>query len=413
MKSSNNITHSTRNKLHSLDQTIKFPKNGISNDHVKEELKLKLSSDINYKNGKVLGAMSSYPHYIAKELYSSYIDRNLGDRGINPATSHLEHEVIQMLADLLNGNQLSGNITSGGTESNIIAMYIAKTNHKNTKHPNIIVPSSAHYSFTKASLLMGVELRKIPLNSKYQVNTDQMLESIDDNTIALVGIAGTSALGTVDPLKSIAEIAIDYNLHFHVDGAFGGLVLPYLDALGEYSGPQYDFRIEGIDSYSIDPHKMGFNVNPTGALLINPERIEIPKFKIPYLAGGGVESVNILGTRPGASVISYWGLIKSLGFTGFTNIIKECWNNTIFAYKEAQRNQFIETVKEPSMNILGIRPSHNAKVHLKLFNSILRKNGWALGYFEDEALLRLVMMPHVTRFDMESFFSFINQSLGE
>ena len=92
------------------------------------------------------------------------------------------------------------------------------------------------------------------------------------------------------------------------------------------------FRVPGIDTYTVDPHKMGMGVIPTGALLVNTKSLNQHNFEIPYLAGGGVRSYNILGTRPGASALSFWALLKYLGREGFRNIIHTVWKRTQNAY---------------------------------------------------------------------------------
>lgn len=384
-----------------------FPQDRSSLDFVRDQLTKRLRGDHLYSEGKVIGAMSTSPHPFAKELYARYMDRNLGDRGLNPETCTIEQEVIQMLSNLLHGRNLIGNLTSGGTESNLIAIFLAKSNRPEVTHPNIVVPASAHYSFMKAALLMGLELRKAPVVSNYQVDVDSVSNLVDSNTIAIVGVAGTSALGVVDPIPELAQIALEHNIHFHVDGAFGGLVLPYLENLGHYVGPIYDFRIKGIDSFTVDPHKMGWNVNPSGGILLNPARWEWNGFKIPYLAGGGIQSFNLLGTRPGAAAISYWGLLHALGFKGFSDIIESCWDLTQYAYKRTQELFNIDAVQDPTMNVLGIRPSAKSKWSLETLNEQCRQNGYALGKFLHEQSLRIVLMPHVSVAHIEDFFTFL------
>ncbi len=385
----------------------RFPIQGTSLDQIRSELNLRLRQDNQYSEGKILGAMSTPPHPFAKEIYAQYIDRNLGDRGLNPATCTIEHEVVTMMGDLLHGHNLVGNLTSGGTESNLIAMFLAKQNSSHISKPNIVVPESAHYSFTKAALLMGLELRKVPLTDYSQVNVDEFQKSIDHNTIAMVGVAGTSSLGVVDPIEILAEIAQDHHIHFHVDGAFGGLVLPFLSDLGVYDGPRFDFRVDGISSYTVDPHKMGLNVNPSGGILLNPDLIDLHSFKIPYLAGGGVESFNLLGTRPGAAAISFWALIRALGIEGFREIVKVCWQNTQYAFQRIQTLPQIQAIQPPIMNIIGIYPSPELQLSINEFNAQLRQQGWALGQFRNENLLRMVMMPHVSQSHLDSFFDLV------
>ena len=407
-KQSFSILHEIQNYFSVLTPSASiFSEEPMSAQSILHDLDNRLKIDNHYTSGKVLGAMSTPPHNFAKRVFSKYIDRNLGDRGLNPGTVKIEQEVISILGDLLHNSDVEGNLTSGGTESNIIAMYLAKSARSHINNPNVVIPKSAHYSFDKAASLMGLELRKANLNRYYQVDIDNMESMIDRNTIALVGIAGTSALGVVDSIEKISKLAQDYNAHFHVDGAFGGLVLPYLEELNIYGGCKYDFRVPGIDTYTVDPHKMGMGIIPTGALLVNTKSLNQHNFKIPYLAGGGVKSYNLLGTRPGASALSFWALLKYLGREGFRNIIHTVWKRTKNAYSLLNQFPHLESVQKPTMNILGIRPTESSPYSLLELDRILRSNGWALGKFEQERLLRMVFMPHVESSHITQFFDYL------
>ena len=156
-----------------------FSEEPMSAQSILHDLDNRLKIDNHYTGGKVLGAMSTPPHNFAKRVFSKYIDRNLGDRGLNPGTVKIEQEVISILGDLLHNSDVEGNLTSGGTESNIIAMYLAKSTRSHIKTPNVVIPKSAHYSFDKAASLMGLELRKANLDEYYQVNINNMESMID------------------------------------------------------------------------------------------------------------------------------------------------------------------------------------------------------------------------------------------
>ncbi|MHA1795956.1 MAG: tyrosine decarboxylase MfnA, partial [Promethearchaeota archaeon] len=370
----------------------------------------KLVSDVSYNSGRILGAMSTQPHPFAAELYSKYLEKNLGDRGLNPGTAKIESQLIQMMANLLGNtsNQpIEGNMTSGGTESNLIAMYLAKSIHSEIKQPNIVLSEAAHYSFKKIARLMNIELRYAPLDDNYRPKMDIYATLIDENTISLVGIAGTSSLGLVDPIDNISSLAKKHRKFLHIDGAFGGFVLPFLEKLGHIY-PTYDFRSPYISSFSVDPHKMGMNVNPSGIILVRNQKTEIENgFQIPYLAGGGFKSFNILGTRPGAPAIAFWGLIHLLGMDGFLKIMQQSWDLTKYLEDQIQKIPHLQIAQSPQINVLGIQFTNKYDNPRNIFklNQILREHGWYLGYFEQWSLLRFVSMPHVTQSHIDAFLA--------
>ncbi|MHA1672369.1 MAG: tyrosine decarboxylase MfnA [Promethearchaeota archaeon] len=399
--------------------TVTFPKTGKNPKVWKIPLENTLKNDIPYESGRILGAMSTPPHEIAAKLYTKYLEKNIGDRGLNPGTAKLENHLVTLMGNLLGVNdstQFGGNMTSGGTESNLIAMNLAKTLQPYIQKPNIVISEAAHYSFEKISHLMNIELRYAPLLPDFTPNMAKFEELIDDNTIALVGIAGTSALGLVDPIDQMAKLARKYHKFLHVDGAFGGFVLPFLEEIG-LKYPLYDFRLPEVSTFSVDPHKMGMNINPSGLFLARNSGSDKDHdqggFQIPYLAGGGHQTFNILGTRPGAPVIAFWGLIQYLGFQGFSQIIKKSWNLTLLLQEYLSDIPQLRVVAPSQMNVLGIQFSNPSKNNTRRLNQKLRDRGWYLGHFDQWDLLRFVMMPHVTDEHLGAFIGDLKLILRE
>ncbi|WP_457557410.1 tyrosine decarboxylase MfnA [Candidatus Harpocratesius sp.] len=400
-----------------------FPKYGSNPELINNMLRNDVLNDVSYKSGRVLGAMSTQPHFFAAKLYSEYMEKNLGDRGLNPGTAKIEAKLVQMMGSLLGASHtdtIKGNMTSGGTESNIIAIYLARSLQPEISHPNIVLSEAAHYSFEKIARLMNIELRFAHLKDDFHPDMHEYQSLINDSTIALVGIAGTSALGLVDPTDKIAELARKYHKFLHIDGAFGGFVLPFLEKLG-HQFPIYDFRSPYVNTISVDPHKMGMNVNPSGIFLVkdgDDDNSKVKKengFKIPYLAGGGFRTFNILGTRPGAPAISFWGLIHFLGFEGFLEIVQQAWDLTKYLEDQIQKIPQLSTVCSPETNVLGIQFSNGNNIRsskkIKKLNQILREHDWYLGFFENRGLLRFVSMPHVNHAHIDEFLNDLKRIL--
>lgn len=366
---------------------------GIPREKILEELSQKLQKDLTYESGKILGSMCTIPHPLAKRVMLQCIEKNLGDPGLFKGTQEIEIEVVKMLGKLLNNPESWGYIVSGGTEANIVAMRIARNlarkKHK-TKTPEVIIPQSAHASFDKAADLLGLRLIRIPLDKQYRVKVPEVKKAITKNTVAIVGIAGTTALGAVDPIPELSEIATENDLYLHVDAAFGGMVLPFLEKLG-YRIPEFDFRISGVCSITIDPHKMGLAPIPAGGILFKDRSHVLENcFEIPYLAGGTYTHPIILGTRSGATIIATWATLKHLGIEGYKKIVKNCMNTTKQLADGIQQIKNIQLPTKPTINIVGIT---SKKLNINQIDQELRKQNWALGKFPN--LLRIVVMPHI------------------
>jgi len=371
---------------------------GLPQKVVLKELQSRLREDFTYDSGKILGSMCNEPHTFAKRVYVKCIEKNLGDPGLFPATAKLEHEAIQMLGSLLSNPNACGHIVSGGTEANILAMWAAR--NLNKEHNEVIVPVSAHISFDKAADLLNLKLIKVKLNDNFQMDVTATETAITPKTVAIVGIAGTTELGVVDPIAELSEIATARNIYLHIDAAFGGFVLPFLKE-DNCDVPQFDFDLPGVRSITMDPHKMGLAPIPAGGILFRDESTmkRVGK-RVPYLAGGETEQTTLLGTRPGASAVTVWALLKHLGRTGYETVVKHCMKLTQKLAEGVKRIDGVTLVTQPTINIVGIKSD---AVEIQLIARELRSMGWAISLFPNH--IRIVIMPHVKPSHIENFLN--------
>jgi len=370
---------------------------GLPQSSVLNELESRLSEDFTYNSGRIIGSMCTCPHPLARKVYTRFLNRNLGDSGLSPALVKLEKETIHMLGLLLSNPNASGHIVTGGTEANTLALWAAKKLSKKN-HCEVIVSASAHYSFDKAADLLGLKMVKVGLNSRFQVDVEAVEKAVNSNTIAIVGVAGTTGLGVVDPISELSEIAVKKDLYLHVDAAFGGFVLPFLKELG-FSVPDFDFSLPGVCSITIDPHKMGLASIPAGGILFRNEKLRnAVAWNVSYLAGGETEQATFVGTRSGASVIAVWALLKHLGKEGYKKIVGSCMRLTWKLVEEIQKINGLSIALEPTMNIVGIE-SEVFDIHR--IAKELRVRKWTVSLFPNH--IRIVVMPHVQKRHIEKF----------
>ena len=372
-------------------------KEGLPQKKVARELSLRLKEDFTYKSGRIIGSMCSEPHSFARKIFANYLEKNLGDSGLFPATAELEKEAIKMISGLLSNDKASGHIITGGTEANILALWAARKSARKERC-EVIVPASAHCSFDKAGELLGIRIIRVKLDSKFQVDTKAVTDAITPSTIAVVGIAGTTGLGVVDPIVELSEIALDAGLYLHIDAAFGGFVLPFLKDMG-HDVPVFDFEAPGVSSITVDPHKMGLAPIPAGGILFRDEKVrELISWNISYLAGGEAKHATIVGTRSGASIIAVWSLLKHLGREGYDRIIKRCMHLTWKLADEIPRIRGLEIMTRPTMNVVGLT-SHT--LDIKQIAHELRLEGWAVALFPRH--IRIVAMPYVQEKCVDAF----------
>ena len=241
----------------------------IDKDEILKELDLIKEKDLKYSGGRILGSMCTEAHPFGKEVYIKFLDSNLGDPGLFKGTKSIEDKTIKIIGKLLNLDNAYGNIVTGGTEANIMAIRAARNHarkYKNIENGEIILPRSAHFSFKKAADMMNLKIVEAELDENYKINVESVKNKISPNTVAIVAIAGTTELGLIDPIEEISKIAHDNNIYFHVDAAFGGFSIPFLRNCG-YDFPEFDFKLPGVSSITVDPHKMGLAPIPAGGII--------------------------------------------------------------------------------------------------------------------------------------------------
>ena len=182
-----------------------------------------------YSYDRFFSTMCTQPHPIAVRAHDMFLETNLGDPGLFPGVADLEQRVVQMLGEMLGCPNAAGYVSTGGTESNIQAIRAAR-NEAGKKNGNIVVPESAHFSFDKIGDLLCLDVRKAELNESLKVDIGSVESQVDDNTVALGrNCRNPRRFGQVDPIEDLAKIAVDRGIHLHVDAAFGGFVLPFLE----------------------------------------------------------------------------------------------------------------------------------------------------------------------------------------
>jgi tyrosine decarboxylase/aspartate 1-decarboxylase len=349
--------------------------------------------DFSFSKGNILGSMCTQPHPIAKKAYNDFLETNLGDPELFPGTKEIESKLINYLLNLLNAPKTSTClIGSGGTESNINAIWYMK-NISGKKE--IILPDSAHFSFEKIRSLMGIETVTIPLNKDFVMDISKVGKKISKKTAGIVGIAGSTELGTIDPIQELSDICYDENIFLHIDAAFGGFVIPFMKKIG-YDLPEFDFKMKGVSSISIDPHKMGCSAIPLGVLVVrNKKWLENISVDTTYISSK--KQAGILATRSGGPVAAAYAVIEYFGEEGYKKIVKRCINNTEFLIKEINALG-LELVTKPTLNVLGISLKDPDKVAKEL-----TKLGWKVNKMDRLSAIRIVLMPHVTKKRLQDF----------
>lgn len=365
---------------------------GHPHENLIKLLKAAREKDMKYADGRILSSMCTTADPVACEAHRLFFDTNLGDAGLFEGTKSLEKEAVKILGDLLGNPGAAGFIVSGGTEANLTALWAAR-NTCGKERTEVLLPETAHFSFQKAADILGLELVKIPVGDDHTMDTAEAGDMISARTAALVGIAGSTEYGIVDDIPALSALAVEEGVHLHVDAAFGGFVLPFLKRMGR-DVPSFDFSLPGVSSITIDPHKMGLSVIPSGGILFRDESFLDPiTTPSPYLTEKTQHT--LLGTRSGASAAATWAVMKLLGRRGYQENVKKCMERTMDIYTGLQ-GLGISAI-EPTMNILVF--SHP---EIEGIDKGLKEKGWVVSHTR-KGEIRLVIMPHVKKEHADAF----------
>jgi len=310
-----------------------IPKTGRPFDEVLKDLGAKGSQDLDYRAGKswslVYYVDDAYYDFL-KRAHNSYFSEN----GLNPmafqSLKTLEDQVVRMTATMLHGgDETVGTMTSGGTESILMAVKAYRDRAKKKKpwllNPEMILPTTAHVAFDKASHYFGVKIRRAAVDERGQVDTRQVAKLINRKTIMIVGSAPQYPHGTIDPIQELGALALRRKVPLHVDACFGGFILPWLEKIG-VPVPAWDFRVPGVTSISADLHKYGFAAKGASTILYrNMSYLTHQFFVTTDWPGGIYAGPSMAGTRPGGPIAAAWAALQAMGEDGYCRLARSAW----------------------------------------------------------------------------------------
>lgn len=249
--------------------------------------------------------------------------------GLDPTTftsvAVMEREVISFMRTLLGGDaDVVGTVTSGGTESCMLAVKTARENFRGTGAPRLLAPASVHAAFHKAAHYFGLTLDLVPVDAEGLADAAAMTAAMGPDTALVVASAPSYPHAVLDPVAGIAAAAQSRGIDCHVDSCIGGLVLPFWPGL-----PDWDLRVPGVTSISADLHKYGYAPKGASVLLTRGrDRQRSQYFATTSWPGYPVVNPTLLGSKSAAPLAAAWAIIKLLGSAGFAELAASCQRST-------------------------------------------------------------------------------------
>jgi len=417
----NSKLSSTHKKTSQQGKTMSLPEKGKSQAEMTSVLGEMQVAETNHLEGKTFAytytvsdehydiQKEAFDKFSEKTLYSddheevvklfqrTFLHENALNPMVYPSLRKMETEVVGMTAAMLHGDASNvGFLTSGGTESVLMAVYgarnWARANWPWVTQPEIVAPSTIHPVMGKAAFYFGLNIKYIPVGPDFRADVVAMEKAITKNTVLVAVSAPQYCHGIVDPVREVSDMAARHGILCHVDACFGGFMLPWVEKLG-YDVPEWDFRCPGVTSISADVHKYGYTVKGASVLVYSSE--EIRKHQIYTYAGwpGGLyASTCMAGTRPGGNIAAAWSALMYLGEEGYLSRARELMDITDRLKKEISSIEGLKILGTPHMTCFSVASAH-PDLHILVLADLLEKKGWHIERNQKPDSIHCSIMP--------------------
>jgi len=368
-----------------FESYARLPQAGLSREEIiKVVEQLYALEEPRWREGYVSGAVyhGGQEHIdFQNKVYAINSQSNPLHFDIWPSGVKFEAEIVSMTANMLGADktddEIVGTVTSGGTESILLAMKTYRDwarAEKGIAEPEMIVPTTAHAAFDKASQYFDIKMVRIPVGPDFRADVEATRAAITPNTAVIVGSAPPFPHGIVDPIEELSELAREHGIGFHTDACLGGFILPWAEKLG-YPVPPFDFRLPGVTSMSADTHKYGYAAKGTSVVLYRGRNLRHYQFYTTTEWPGGLYfSPTMAGSRPGALSAACWAAMVSMGEQGYLDAARRILE-TAAAIKQGIR-------EIPELRVLGdplfVIAFTSDELDIYAVSDYMSKKGWNL-----------------------------------
>ena len=356
----------------------------------------------------------------AERLMAETFDMNMIDKDEYPATAAIESRCVAMVADLFHAENLRdddvstavGVSTIGSSEAVMLGGLALKWRWKERvskndpnawkgRTPNLVMGSNVQVVWEKFCRYFEVEPRYLPMaEDRYVITPEQVVEAVDENTIGVVGILGTTYTGELEPIAQICaaldKLASEKGLDIpvHVDAASGGFVVPFLDP-----DLKWDFRLPRVASINVSGHKYGLTYPGVG-FVVWRNADQLPEdlvFRVNYL-GGDMPTFTLNFSRPGNQVVGQYYNFLRLGRAGYTSVMQTLSNTARWFADQLAKSRHFEVISDGSqIPVVAFRLSGDFGYNEFDVSAGLRSFGWQVPAYtmpdgaKDVSVLRVVV----------------------
>ncbi|HED17961.1 MAG TPA: glutamate decarboxylase [Gammaproteobacteria bacterium] len=370
----------------------------------------------------------------AEQLMSETFDKNMIDKDEYPRTAEIETRCVNMVARLFNAPEDAeavGVSAIGSSEAVMLAGMALKWNWRKRREaagqradrPNLILGSNVQVVWEKFCRYWEIEARYIPIREgRYVIEPEEVITRIDENTIGIVAILGTTFTGEFEPIEAIHDAVVRHNAEhglvvpMHIDAASGGFVAPFI-----HPDLRWDFRLANVVSINVSGHKYGL-VYPGVGWAVWRDRQYLPEelvFHVNYL-GGDIPTFTLNFSRPGNQIIGQYYNFLRLGHDGYTRIISILRDTAVnLSGRIADLGPFELLSDGSSIPVFAFRLKDASRYSVYDVSEHLRTRGWQVPAYtmppdaSAVAVLRIVVREGFSRDMADMLIADIIKVVGE
>ena len=368
----------------------------------------------------------------ADVLASETMAKNMIDQDEYPQSEELHRRVVSIIGRLFNpprGQRPTGSATIGSSEAIMLAMLAHKRSWQrrreqaglDTAAPNMVMGADAHTCWEKFARYFEVEARVIPMEpDRYTIAAEQVEPLLDERTIGVGGVLGTTFTGQMDDLASIDALLTRVNgergwrIPLHVDAASGGFIVPFSEPELEW-----DFRLASVRSINVSNHKFGL-VYPGMGTVVFRDRSDLPEelvFHINYL-GGDMPNYSLNFSRPATQVVLQYFEFLRLGHEGYRAIVQTVLENAQALAAKLARLDGLELVSDGARFPVVALKAADEEVDVVRLSHRLRERGWIVPAYtlpanaDQISVLRIVVKENFSRDMADILTRDLREALG-
>jgi glutamate/tyrosine decarboxylase-like PLP-dependent enzyme len=375
-----------------------LPQRGRSREEILQEMEAFYArEEPRWQEGFVSGAVyhGAQDHIdFQNQAYAINSQSNPLHFDVWPSTIKFEAEIVAMTAHMLGAaktsDEIVGTVSSGGTESILLAMKTYRDwarEKKGITSPEMVAPTTAHAAFDKASQYFQIKMHRIPVGPDFRADVSATEAAINENTVVLVGSAPPFPHGIIDPIEELSELAREHGIGFHTDGCLGGFILPWAEKLG-YPVPPFDFRLPGVTSMSADTHKYGYAAKGTSVVLYRGRELRhFQYYATTEWPGGLYLSPTLSGSRPGALSAACWAAMVSMGEQGYLEAAQRILETAAAIKKGIRDIPEVQLIGDPLFVIAFV----SDELDVYAISDHMTGKGWSLNPLQNPPALHIAL----------------------